>query len=980
MSLTMSHRPRGEVDLDRVPLRELRPILALLDEVSRACAAMATPEEAISACLEMVARFTEWPIAHAYRRRESDGAFESMGIWHIASSVDQRAAQAFICVSQRLVFTIGMGLVGEVAAEGRPVTCEDVLPHPGFTRAAAARASGVRGCFAFPVLVEGRAEIVIEAFAHEIAELDGDLMQLMTFVAERLAAMIVERRRRVHILDAALGHMSHGLVMVDGHDRVVLVNPKYLEFYGLCAATVRPGVPMREVIERSAAVGNHPGLSADEVWHVRQSMIAAGVAGYRRQVLPSGRVIDVHMSPLGEGQGWVTIHNDVTQQAKAEAVLGHQHRLFDTALSNMTQGLLMLDADLRLIVCNDRFQTLVDIPPEVARPGAHISEIMGYDLARRIPGRTLDGMMAERRALFERNEPLTLQSVFSNGRIVEVVYNPMAGGGWVATYSDVTARREAEARLAHIARHDALTDLPNRVLFRERLVQALADMGKAEPPATAVLCLDLDRFKSVNDALGHATGDALLREVAGRLCAVVGETGTVARWGGDGFALVLPRVRPEQASSMAKDLVDEVGRDYDIAGQRVNIGLSVGVALAPTDGQDPEQLVRAADMALDRAKDEGRGTFCFFEPGMDACMQARRELERDLRQALAAGQFELHYQPLVALDRDRISAFEALVRWHHPSRGLVSPAEFIPLAEEIGLIVPLGEWVLMEACREAASWPGRVRVAVNLSPVQFRSAALVPSIAAALGHSGLDPRRLELEITEGVLLQDGESTLSILHRIKDLGVRIAMDDFGTGYSSLSYLQRFPFDKIKIDRSFIADIASRASAVAIVRAVTSLGASLGIATTAEGIETQEQLERLRAEGCAEVQGYLISRPVPAHKVAAMLTYDRSKVRAGTANRAVQPHPHSKVCTVPHRRPAVVDRFSSAAPQSRLRSRDKRDVGNLAGGMDDASTPAQEGPCTPFSVRVQQPSRVKAPTGIRSACPIGDVAVQVAPHSE
>ncbi len=434
------------------------------------------------------------------------------------------------------------------------------------------------------------------------------------------------------------------------------------------------------------------------------------------------------MSPLGEGQGWVTIHNDATQQAKAEAVLGEQHRMFDTALSNMAQGLLMLDADLRLIVCNDRYRTMLDIPPEVARPGAHLSEIIGYDLARRVPGSTLDAMMAERQALFERNEPLTLQSSLSDDRIVEVIYNPMAGGGWVATYSDVTARREVEARLAHIARHDALTNLPNRTLFREQLVQALADIGEAEPAGTAVLCLDLDRFKSVNDALGHAMGDALLREVAGRLCAVVGETGTVARWGGDGFALVLPRVRPEQASSIAKRLVDEVGRDYDIGGQRVDVGLSVGIALAPTDGQDSEQLLRAADMALHRAKDEERGTFRFFEPQMNARIQARRDLELDLRQALVAGQFELHYQPLVSLDRDRISAFEALVRWRHPTRGLVSPAEFIPLAEEIGLIVPLGEWVLKDACREAATWPNGVRVAVNLSPVQFRNAALVTRI------------------------------------------------------------------------------------------------------------------------------------------------------------------------------------------------------------------------------------------------------------
>ena len=494
--------------------------------------------------------------------------------------------------------------------------------------------------------------------------------------------------------------------------------------------------------------------------------------------------------------------------------------------------------------------------------------------------------MAERRALFDGDEPLTLQSVMSDGRTVEMIYNPMIGGGWVATFSDVTARKQAEAHVMHMAHHDALTNLPNRTLFRERLVQGLAHAGEVDPATTAVLCLDLDRFKPVNDTLGHAVGDALLREVASRLCAVVGETGTVARLGGDEFALVLPRVRPEQASSIAEDLIKEVGRDYAIDGQQVNVSLSVGIALAPTDGQEPGQLLRAADIALYRAKSEGRATFRFFEPEMDARMQMRRELELDLRQAVVAEQFELHYQPLVSLDTDRISAFEALIRWRHPTRGLVPPVDFIPLAEEIGLIVPIGEWVLREACREAATWPGDVRVAVNLSPVQFCTATLVRSIAAALGHAGLHPRRLELEITEGVLLQDSEKTVSTLHQIKDLGVRVAMDDFGTGYSSLNYLRRFPFDKIKIDRSFVADITTRADAVAIVRAVTSLGASLGMVTTAEGIETPEQLGRLRAEGCTEVQGYLISRPTPACNIPAMLAHDRDKARAGATNRSVQ----------------------------------------------------------------------------------------------
>ncbi len=761
MSITRSHRRRARAGSDRVSPRELRPILALLRDVSRACAAMATTEDATSACLEIVARFTGWPIAHAYRRRAHDGAMATMRTWFIAPSTDLQSAQAFVTATEEIVFAPGAGLIGRAAAQSRPMTCPDVTENPHFLRTAAARASGVRGCFVFPVVVEGRVEIVLEFFARERAELDDGMLELMTFVAASLAGTI-EHAQHVRVLDAAL--------------------------------------------------------------------------------------------------------------------------------SNMAQGLLMLDPDLCMMVCNDAYRDLFGFTPELARPGVHLSELIARTGAHdRQTKRGADETMAQRRALFARGSPFSLQFAVDGDRVIEASYNPMRGGGWVSTYTDITARQEAEARLAHMARHDALTDLPNRTLFREHLVEALAEAGAraagTEDGGATVMCLDLDRFKIVNDTLGHATGDALLLEVTRRVCdAVAGSSAIVARLGGDEFALLVPRARPEQASAMAKHLIEEVGRGYEIDGQRVNVGLSVGIAVAPGDGDDPGQLLRAADMALYRAKSEGRGTFRFFEPDMDARMQMRRELELDLRQALAEGQFELHYQPLVSLDTDRISAFEALVRWRHPTRGLVPPADFIPLAEDIALIVPLGEWVLREGCREAATWPGDVRVAVNLSPVQFRSPALVMTVAAALGHAGLDPRRLELEITEGVLLQDSETTLSILHQLKELGVRIAMDDFGTGYSSLGYLRAFPFDKIKIDRSFIADIADRADAVAIVRAVTSLGASLGIATTAEGIETPEQLERLRAEGCTEVQGYLISRPTQAHNISAMLAHDRGEARAGAANRA------------------------------------------------------------------------------------------------
>ncbi len=442
---------------------------------------------------------------------------------------------------------------------------------------------------------------------------------------------------------------------------------------------------------------------------------------------------------------------------------------------------------------------------------------------------------------------------------------PVAAVGVVI---DVTERCQAEERIAHLAHHDALTGLPNRVLFRERMDGAIARARFGE--GFAVLCLDLDRFKEVNDALGHPVGDALLCAVADRLRAELRDTDTLARLGGDEFALIQSCAdQPGDATALARRLVEAVAAPFQIDGHQISVGTSIGVALAPGDGLHPDALLRAADMALYRAKADGRGTWHFFEPEMDARMQMRRTLELDLRRALVAGEFEVHYQPLVAIATRQVTGLEALVRWHHPERGLVPPDRFIPLCEEIGLIVPLGEYVLVRACADAVHWPGTPKVAVNLSPVQFASPGLVDAVAWALATSGLDPARLELEITETVMLRDTEATLAILYRLKALGVRIAMDDFGTGYSSLSYLQRFPFDKVKIDRSFIRSLDQSRQSNAIVRAVTDLCGGLGMTTTAEGVETEEQFAALRREGCSEAQGYLFSKPRPANEIPAVL---------------------------------------------------------------------------------------------------------------
>ena len=442
---------------------------------------------------------------------------------------------------------------------------------------------------------------------------------------------------------------------------------------------------------------------------------------------------------------------------------------------------------------------------------------------------------------------------------------------------DVTERKQAEARIAYMAQHDALTGLPNRVLFHEGLDAALAQIGH-RGGMLAVHCLDLDHFKSVNDTLGHPIGDELLRVVAERLKAELRDGDLVARLGGDEFAVIQTNIaHPGAAGELAAKLIAAVSANYNIQHHEVVIGASIGIALAPNDGDATDALLRNADMALYRAKAEGRGTSHFFEAEMDRRIQARRILELDLRKAFANGEFDLHYQPLVNLHADRISGFEALLRWHHPERGMVLPDEFIALAEEIGLIGPLGDWVLRQACTEAARWPGDLKIAVNLSPAQFRTRGVVQAVLSALAYSGLPPHRLELEITESVLLAETEANLAILHQLREIGARISMDDFGTGYSSLSYLRSFPFDKIKIDRSFVRDLAERPDCMAIIRAVAGLGASLGISTTAEGVETRAQLDRLRAEGCTEAQGFLFSAPRPAADITGLLAIEKAEAK-------------------------------------------------------------------------------------------------------
>jgi diguanylate cyclase (GGDEF)-like protein len=489
------------------------------------------------------------------------------------------------------------------------------------------------------------------------------------------------------------------------------------------------------------------------------------------------------------------------------------------------------------------------------------------------PEELVAGLLAEAKA---GNTATRL--LIQNGRSIRIVDQPMKGGGWVATFEDITEWQQAQEQISHMARHDALTSLPNRTLFREQLEQALRLVKRSDQ--LAVLCLDLDHFKEINDSLGHPIGDALLMEVGRRLGECVTENDTVARLGGDEFAIVqfCKDCDPSAVAVLASHVVERISEPYTIGGHQLVIGVSIGISLAPEDGKNPDELLKKADLALYRAKADGRGTYRFFETGMDARAQARRLLELDLRAALQRKEFEVYYQPIRDIASDEVVAFEALVRWNHSLRGMISPVSFIPLAEETGLIVPLGDWVLRQACMDAADWPQDVDVAVNLSPVQFKNPNLVSQVKTALQLSGLAPNRLELEITESVLLQNSETTLAVLHELRAFGVRISLDDFGTGYSSLSYLRSFPFDKIKIDRSFVSELATREDSMAIVRAVTGLGKSLGIVTTAEGVETDAQFELLRREGCTQAQGYLFSQPRPVAEVGAMLSRPRARIVA------------------------------------------------------------------------------------------------------
>jgi diguanylate cyclase (GGDEF)-like protein len=687
-------------------------------------------------------------------------------------------------------------------------------------------------------------------------------------------------------LERAINHLSLGIVIFDSKREVVYCNRRYMAMYGLSPEQVKPGTPTTELIRHRLKLGLKVRVAPED--YIRERVGRDIALDTTVQEFTDGRIIAYTVRPMPDGGGIAT-HEDVTEREALHARIKQQYELvreqeetlrmrnfqFDTAINNMSQGLCFFNADHKLIVCNDRFVEMYGLPPGRVGPGTALTEIVDlrYE-AGSFPAMSREEYVRWRTEIGVSNEARDSIVELMNGRTIKIRHRPMPDQGWVATHEDITEQRQAEVKIEHMAHHDSLTDLANRALLNERLEQAVSHYQDKQ--MVAVHHLDLDQFKAVNDTFGHPAGDKLLKIVADRLRGLVRESDTIARTGGDEFVIVqAPIADPGDATSLAQQIIEWMSEPYDIDGHEASVGASIGIAVSPGDGLTPDKLLRNADLALYRAKGDGRGTFRFFEPDMDEQMQTRRIMEQDLRKALPAGEFELYYQPVVNLQSSEISGFEALIRWNHPERGMVSPATFIPLAEEIGFIVPLGEWVIRQACFTAAQWPEHLHIAVNISAAQFRGSSLMSIIVNALATSGLHPTRLEIEITETVLLHDREATLAMLHQLRALGIRIAMDDFGTGYSSLTYLQSFPFDKIKIDRSFVKDITENTGSLYIVRAVAALANGMGMAATAEGVETTEQLATIAAEGCTEMQGYLFSKPLPVAEIERLFLPKREK---------------------------------------------------------------------------------------------------------
>ncbi|HWX49499.1 MAG TPA: EAL domain-containing protein [Roseomonas sp.] len=712
---------------------------------------------------------------------------------------------------------------------------------------------------------EGRIYLVcLEPVRSEDGDIAGVLCSALEITTRKRAeeALGEHRERLSNLIEQA----AVGIAQCDLQGRFVLVNDRFCEIAGQSREALL-GQRMQDITHADDMPNNVALL---------EFSLEAGkpFTLEKRYVRPDGSIIWVknHVSltrdAAGRPQFIVAIVQDITERKQAEAALRESEENYRHTIELSPQIPWTANADGQIIGVSPRFRQLVGLPDEAARGMGWLAAIHPEDASRMSACWTRsiasgDPLDVDFRLRLQDGSYRWFRSRAAarhdeTGRIIR----------WYGTAEDIHERKLAEQQIVFLAYHDPLTDLANRRLFRQELEQALTELRPGEQ--LALHCVDLDQFKGVNDTLGHAAGDALLCQAADRLRCCVPERNLVARIGGDEFAIIQTGLRgPEDAAALARRMVDVLDEDYRVDDHQAVAGASIGIALVSHEEAASEEVIRKADIALYRAKADGRATFCFFDPSMDEAVKRKQMLRAGLRTALDRDELGLHFQPLVGIRAGEVTGFEALLRWRHPLHGMISPAEFIAVAEETGLIMRMGEWALRSACREAVRWSQPVRVAVNLSPVQFRNPGLLQAVTDALIDSGLDARRLELEITESVLLQDDQANFAILWELRKLGVRIALDDFGTGFSSLSYLLRFPFDKIKIDRSFVTGLPDRRESKAVIRAVVSMSRSIGISVTAEGVETAEQLEALRQLGCNDAQGYLFSRPVPAAEVGALM---------------------------------------------------------------------------------------------------------------
>ncbi len=666
-----------------------------------------------------------------------------------------------------------------------------------------------------------------------------------------------------HRLDTALNNMTQGLVLYDASARVIVCNQRYLDMYGLSSEVVKPGAHFRDLIQHRKETGSYDG-DIDEFCSAILHNVAQGKVT-DTLMESNGRSARIVNQPLPQG-GWVATIEDITERRNLEKERDRNYAFLRQIIDHIPSQITVKDArDRRYVLANRVAEIQFGLPRE-AIVGRTAFDLFPKSAASAITRdddtglRSADGLFIDEHPWESRG----LGKRFNTSRRIGIRDQSGKAEYLINVVEDVTERRRADEKIAHLAHYDALTDLPNRVLFRQQIERELKRTGRGEQ--FALLYIDVDEFKGINDLLGHHVGDELLKAVATRIKSCIRETDLVARLGGDEFAVIQTAVKDTaEVVEFVTRIHEAIRQPYDCFGHQLTTDASIGIALAPRDGTDLDQLIKNADLAMYGAKADGRRTYRFFELAMDARAKARLTMERELRQAMTDGGFEIHYQPVVDLRRDEVSGCEALLRWRHPEHGMISPAEFIPIAEDTGLIVELGDWVLKTACAEAANWPDQVRLAVNVSPVQLKCQTLALKIARALTDTGLPASRLELEITEAVLIRDDEAALAILHQLRAIGVRIALDDFGTGYSSLSYLKRFPFDKIKIDRCFVSDIAEIGGSSAIVQAVVNIAAARNMTTTAEGVETLEQKGILRTLGCTEMQGYLFSAAKPGHEV-------------------------------------------------------------------------------------------------------------------